>query len=507
MGKVARRIVMAVAVLAVVFFVASFVIDKYSLDNSFKRVDPDYPRFMPTEEFAAAYDSRPVEFQFQGATLRGYVYEASKPKGFIVFRHGITSEHADYLALICAMVDRGWTVFAYDAIGCGISDGEHVKGMAQSPLDVAAAVEFARESGMVGDLPLVLWGHSWGGYGVAAALDIVSDVDACVTMSGYNSPVGVLMEFAGRMMGPAAVTQYPTMWLNNKLSFGDDADRTALDGIDKADVPVLVIHGTGDKVVEYDGSSIIAQRDRITNENVEYLVMDEAGRDGHNSYFYAAAANEYLDEKAAEIEELEERYPDGVPKDVVEGFMADYDAKRANEADPDLMNAIDAFLTKAIGGDVKATSAGQYGVLKSARYTNSGNSLGNRYELEAMPADDGSLIVCEREAKMHSMPTTVREYRADADLLDRISDVADKAGMKEWGELPLSELIAYDAPTPALTLTYDNADPAERWPVWLSVSSTCEMPDNGDAMYAIRDLMAAYAADANLIREYEEPLR
>ena len=341
-----KRVAIVAAILVAVFFVASFFLDKNELDKTFARVTPDSPRLLPTEELAAAYESEPVEFQFQGATLRGYVYKADHPKGFIVFRHGITSEHADYLALILAMVDRGWTVFAYDAIGCGTSDGDNVKGMAQSPLDIAAAVEYARENGMVGDLPLVLWGHSWGGYGVAAAMDIVSDVDACVTMSGYNSPVGVLMEFTGRFVGPLAVTQYPTMWLNNKLAFGADADRTAVDGINKTSTSVLVIHGTDDKVVEYAGSSIIAQRDRITNGNVQYLSFDEPGRDGHNSYFYAAEANEYLNEKAAELEKLKEQEPDGGPDEVLASFMGDFDPARANAANPALIDAIDTFLAE-----------------------------------------------------------------------------------------------------------------------------------------------------------------
>ena len=274
------------------------------------------------------------------------MYKAENPKGFIVFRHGITSEHADYLALILAMVDRGWTVFAYDAIGCGTSDGDNVKGMAQSPLDIVAAVKFARENGLVGDLPLVLWGHSWGGYGVAAAMDIVPDVDACVTMSGYNSPVGVLMEFTGRMMGPLAATQLPTMWLNNKLVFGADADRTAVDGINKTSAPVLVIHGTDDKVVEYGGSSIVAQRDRITNGNVQYLSFDEPGRNGHNSYFYSAEANEYLNGKATELAKLKEQYPNGIPDEVLASFMEGFDSKRANVANPELIDAIDAFLVE-----------------------------------------------------------------------------------------------------------------------------------------------------------------
>lgn len=508
MGKVARRIIIAVVVLVAVLFVGSFAIDRVLLDKTFSRVVSGGPGFMPNEEYMAAYRSTPVEFQLNGQTLRGYVYGADDPDAFIVFRHGIFSQHCDYLALVSAMVDRGYTVFAYDALGCGISDGSSTIGMAQSALDVAAAVQYVREQGLSGDLPLVLWGHSWGGYGVAAAMDIVPDVDACITMSGFNAPVEVLADTAIARMGPIAATQRPTLWLANKLTFGNDSDRTALDGINKTSAPVLVVHGTDDTVVRYDTSAIIAERDHITNPGVEYLVFDEEGRNGHNTYFYSEAANRYLDMVQEGLDELTAQYPDGIPDDAMAAFMADYDQHRGNVANPVLIDAIDAFITKAIGGsDVKATDPAQYGELQSACYTNSGNSLGNRYELEAMRAEDGSLIVCERKAEMHSMPTTVREYRADADVLDRISEAVDKAGMKEWGDLPPSEFIVYDASTPALKLTFDNADPSVRWPVWLSVSTSSELPDDGASLNAIRDLLASYVSDANFIREYEEPLR
>lgn len=507
MGKVARRIVIAVAVMMVVLFVGSFAIDRILLNRTFSRVVSDDPGFLPNEEYMVGYKSTPVEFQIGGQTLRGYVYEADNPSAFIVFRHGIFSQHCDYLALISAMVDRGYTVFAYDALGCGISDGNSTIGMAQSAIDVAAAVRHVREQGMAGGLPLVLWGHSWGGYGVAAAMDIVPDVDACITMSGYNAPVEVLVDTASTRMGPVAATQRPTLWLVNKMTFGEHADRTALDGINKTSAPVLVVHGTEDEVVRYDVSSIISQRDLVTNPNVEYLVFDEEDHNGHNTYFYSEEANGYLDEKKTELKQIEAQYPEGVPTDAMATFMNGYDQHRGNIANPKLINAIDVFITKAIGDDVKATDPSQYGALQSARYTNSGNSLGNRYELEAMRADDGSLIVVEREAEMHSMPTTVREFRADADLLDRIAAIVDEADMKEWGDLPLTEFIAYDASTPSLTLTFDNANASEKWPVWLSVSTSNVLPDDGKSLYAIRDLLDSYASDANLIRQYEEPLR
>ncbi len=510
-GKIAGIVF---AVVVVVFFVGSFFVDRMILEQTYKRVPTSEPNLLPAyEAFADGHPRTPVEFQFEGSTLRGYVYEAQNPRGFIVFRHGIFSQHSDYLALICAMVDRGWTVFAYDAIGCGESDGDSTIGMAQSPLDVAAAVQFVRDNDLNEGLPLVLWGHSWGGYGVAGALDIVPDVDACVTMSGFNEPCDILFETSEKQMGPFAVTQEATIWLNNKLTFGADADRAAVAGINKTEAPVLVIHGTDDAVISYDGASIMAQRSVITNPGAEYYTCDAEGRNGHNTYFYSEESAAYLAEKGAELAELQEQYPDGIPDDVAASFLAGYDAKRGNTADPVLIGVIDEFFGRAIGDDMNytgrasVTDTGEYGALQSANYTDSGDMNGNLYSVEAKRADDGAVTVVVREAKMHSDPISVGEYRAPDDLLDQVNVIVDKAGMKEWGELPLSEFIALDASTPHVSLTYESADPNEMFPIWLSFSTTYEMPDGGEALYAIRDCLKSCITEENLIRTYVEEVR
>ena len=526
MGKVGKRITIAAVVLVVAFFVASFFIDQYMLDRTFtkndKTIEPGGT--MPTfADYASDHVRTPVEFTMDGATLRGYVYESravENPKGFVVFRHGIYSNHGFYLPEIIALADRGWKVFAYDALGAGESDGDSYIGMVQSALDVKEAVVFARREGLVGDLPIVLWGHSWGGYGVAAALHDIPWVQGCVTMSGYNEPVGVIMEFAKRMVGGIAATQLPTLWLNNKLEFGDKSDLSALDGINSTSAPVLVIHGTQDTTVEHDGSGIIAQRDRITNPNVEYFEPSEEGRNGHNSYFYSREANEYGAMKRAELKELTDQYPDGLPDDVRAEFFAAYDVLRANTADPELIGIIDNFLTRAIGGTMKDetttttplhTPGNPYpeeiGALVSVYYSYSGNSLGNLYSLETVAADDGTMMVMERRADMHSDPIVVREFRAPDDIVAQVEAIVDEADMRNWGKLEASEFIPLDAATPRLSFTFENTNPETPWHVFYGYSDWDVQPDDGKAFDAIRDLLSSYAVEENLIREYTEKVR
>lgn len=149
--------------------------------------------------------------------------------------------------------------------------------------------------------------------------------------------------------------------------------------------------------------------------------------------------------------------------------------------------------------------ATMYGNLKSIEYSNSGNMLGNVYSVEASRADDGSTVVTVREAKMHSDPVQVGEYRADDDLLDQIETVIDRAGMKEWGELPQGEFIALDASTESLTMRFASADPAARWVPSLSYSENDELPEGGmEAIREIYQLMMSNTGADRLIRSYTE---
>jgi uncharacterized protein len=53
--------------------------------------------------------------------------------------------------------------------------------------------------------------------------------------------------------------QYPYLWLYQRILFGETASLNAVDAINGSDVPVLIIHGTEDEFVGYEGSSIISK--------------------------------------------------------------------------------------------------------------------------------------------------------------------------------------------------------------------------------------------------------
>lgn len=344
------RAINTALIVIVVICIGSYGIDRALLSRTYARYVPDQPNLLCTyDDISADYPRTDESFEMNGQVLRGHVYGPDNDsRGLVVFRHGIFSQHQDYLALIRALVDKGWKVFAYDAIGCGESDGDSTIGMPQSALDVRAALDYVQQSGMAADLPVVLFGHSWGGYGVAAALDSDTPVKAVVTMSGFYSPMAILTESAQGLMGMFGYIQQPFITLINSMDFGDDANRSAIDAINSCDVPVLVIHGDADETVSYGRSSIISRMDRVTNPNARDMTMSEEGRNGHNDYFYSPQSQAYLNAKTEELDALVESSGGELSDEEFSAFRAQVDIEAANTADPGLMDTIDSFFASAI---------------------------------------------------------------------------------------------------------------------------------------------------------------
>lgn len=231
--------------------------------------------------------------------LQGYVYGAGNTKGLVVISHGIGSNARGFAQECRWFTVRGYRVFSYDCTGTGASEGTGTRGAAQSAVDLDAALTYIAGDENLKGLPVLLYGHSWGGYAVAAILAKDHPITASVSISGYNTPVEVIYEFARKIMGPFAPIELPFMWLNNLFHFGKEANVSALSAINGSFTPILIIHGTADTTISYDGASIISRRNKITNPRAEYLIRTMEGQNGHTNLFLAPSA----DEGAAELDE------------------------------------------------------------------------------------------------------------------------------------------------------------------------------------------------------------
>ncbi|MBP5579702.1 MAG: alpha/beta fold hydrolase [Ruminococcus sp.] len=351
MKKALKRTALILAIFLIVSFIIGYIITANEMKKNFGRGEYPDKNLTATwfyDHYENDYPREEVSFRSGDNTLKGFLYGMGGKKGLIVFAHGIGSGHEFYLGLITRLVDLDWSVFAYDCTGSGYSDGEGTKGLAQSLIDLDKALSFTESDSRTKDMDKYVLGHSWGGYAAAAVLNFDHDIKACISMSGYNTPFAELAENCDGSYGMAAKLLYPLVWTYNKVTFGKNSSWSAVDGINKSGIPVLVIHGDNDDVIKYNGASIIAQRDRITNPKAEFYTFSEEKRNGHNSYFNTTEYTEYKENTIIPVQdELNTKYNNDVPYDERVKFYKSIDGELYNGFNPEVISLINSFFEKA----------------------------------------------------------------------------------------------------------------------------------------------------------------
>ena len=210
-----------------------------------------------------------VEFPSnKGQILRGYIYkkdDSYTPKALIVFSHGYTNTHNDYLNQINYFVQNDYIALTYDNTGCGMSNGNDMIGLAQSPIDLSSALTFVENSDELNNYKVFLYGHSWGGYAVTAVLNYGHKVDGVVSRSGFNNSRDMLIEYGKRLYGNWLGLLSPYAYIYEKIKFGDDVDKNGIKGINSSpDTPILLLHSEDDDTISLN-NSLLAHKDEMVN--------------------------------------------------------------------------------------------------------------------------------------------------------------------------------------------------------------------------------------------------
>jgi len=237
----------------------------------------------PFDAWVADYPRQEVWFYSGKNKLQGFIYGGENNKGLIVIQPGIYSYADEYDRIIRHLVDNEWRVFSYNITGVDKSQGESMRGLSQSVLDLDAALTFIEKTSVFNGLPVMLAGFSLGGYAVCAALNYNHRINAVVSFAGFNSTKEAMEGQAVAEIGGIYYLMYPQVWALEKQLFGDIAKLTAVDEINKSLVPVMIVICSDDDIVPANTISIYAHRKSIINPYVEYVYLD--GEDAFGHYF------------------------------------------------------------------------------------------------------------------------------------------------------------------------------------------------------------------------------
>jgi alpha-beta hydrolase superfamily lysophospholipase len=240
------------------------------------------------------YAREEVHFISKKNRLQGFIYGGSNDKGLVVISHGLGGTADAYFPMIMYLVDKGWRVFAFNNTGVSGSEGKSVQGLTQSVIDLDAALRYVKHSSTLGNLPVMLVGHSWGGYAVCAVLNYEHDVNAAVSLAAFNNGPKMFREQGVSTAGGFYYFLSPQFWAIQRLRFGSTMKLTAVDGINKAAIPAMIVHSSEDKLISAKTTSIYAHREKITNPYVEFIFFDGDDAPGHEYVFCSKERRKYI---------------------------------------------------------------------------------------------------------------------------------------------------------------------------------------------------------------------
>lgn len=261
---------------------------RFSTLESF-RAGWEYLEFCSYEDFPCLKNKRFVKIPSGKRTLIGHLYEQPAPKGLFLCVHGLGGLSEDFSSAYHAyFYQHGYDVLALDLSASGRSQGVGVPGLSQSALDVKAALDYVHQSSLA-KLPLFLFGHSWGAYGVCAALEFDSSPLAVFEMSGFADPFLIMTELPKSYV-PIGVS-YTEPALRKAMEERDPqfAFLSAKEALEKAqNIYCVLIQGDLDKLV-VEKASLFGQDYR--RNGVEKIAMP--GR-GHGNVATSLESIQYL---------------------------------------------------------------------------------------------------------------------------------------------------------------------------------------------------------------------
>ena len=244
-----------------------------------------------------------TEYSFpsdKGQKLAGYLYSKGEDQhAIVIIAHGFGGGgHNSYMDAADYFAGNGYYVFAYDVTAMDKSEGEGLGGVPQGVIDLDHAISFVESNDDIPDLPIVLFGHSWGGYCVSAVLTYHPEVKAVIECCGFNSSPDMFESGGKDQAGSIIYAMRPFIALHERFKFGKYAANTAMDGFDATDAAVMIVHSADDSVIgiEY-GLDKYYERYR---DDPRFTFMRFEDR-GHNDIFNDPD-NTYKDEFNAKFE-------------------------------------------------------------------------------------------------------------------------------------------------------------------------------------------------------------
>lgn len=238
----------------------AFSVPKQSREALFEM--PDTEQYAPYSAEARQMISDALEIPYKEAVVTSYdglrlfgkCYIASADAPWLIMLHGYRSgAERDFCGGLKFGIDSGFNVLLVDQRAHGKSEGKCLTFGIKERYDCLTWINYViSQAG--GSCKIALYGMSMGAATVlmAAGSELPKNVACIVADCGYTSPKAIIKKVIREMHYPVFPT-YALVRLGGMLFGGFDIEEySAVQAMEKCDIPVLFIHGDDDRFVPCD---------------------------------------------------------------------------------------------------------------------------------------------------------------------------------------------------------------------------------------------------------------
>lgn len=238
----------------------AFSVPKQSREALFEM--PDTEQYAPYSAEARQMISDALEIPYKEAVVTSYdglrlfgkCYIASADAPWLIMLHGYRSgAERDFCGGLKFGIDSGFNVLLVDQRAHGKSEGKCLTFGIKERYDCLTWINYViSQAG--GSCKIALYGMSMGATTVlmAAGSGLPKNVACIVADCGYTSPKAIIKKVIREMHYPVFPT-YALVRLGGMLFGGFDIEEySAVQAMEKCDIPVLFIHGDDDRFVPCD---------------------------------------------------------------------------------------------------------------------------------------------------------------------------------------------------------------------------------------------------------------
>lgn len=320
-----RIFLIALCMVAVLLIAGDWALSVMIYEENFNQRFESYEPLMLYLDDFDGLERTQYEFSSdKGQKLTGYMYSSGENQyGIIIMAHGFGGGgHNSYMDCANYFARHGYYVFAYDATGNDESGGEGVGGLPQGVIDLDNAISFVEESGNFPNLPIALFGHSWGGYSVCSVLTYNPEIKAVVECSGFNTSSDMFEAEGKKQAGNGIYMMMPFIKLHERIKYGKYASNTAMDGFSTTEAHIMIVHSNDDDVVPTEYGYDIYYEKYKDNPRFRFIRLEDKG---HN-YVYndMSYINKFNMEFDNWLETLDYDYNNVENKEKFEADKSDY---------------------------------------------------------------------------------------------------------------------------------------------------------------------------------------